>query len=172
MKVGVIVAVAGLTGTVGVAAAAPSDGWAAAHTSAACIPKIATIKGHTAVTGCGPAVATVKIGSKTYTFKDGTCSKDPAANSVLTLDLGTLVAGVTSNDAEPYFSLRFVNDGSLKIDNVTLDYGGKQILSVDSISVKDSSPAKGTFASTKSVLSSSTHFTGSWNCNGPVTATP
>jgi hypothetical protein len=170
MKLGVLVALAGLAGIVGVANAAASDHGAAAHTASACTPKIVTIKGHPAVTGCGPAVATVKIAGKTYEFKDGTCQKDSAANNLLTLNLGTLVAGVTSNDGKPYFSLTFVTEGSLKIDTVTVDYGGKKVLSVDEISVKDSNPSKGTFASTKSVLSSSTHFTGTWNCNGPVTA--
>jgi hypothetical protein len=169
MKLGVLIAVAGLAGTVGVANAAASDHGAAAHTTAACTPKIATINGHTAVTGCGPAVATVKIGNKTYKFKDGTCQKDSAAKNLLTLNLGTLVVGVTNNDKKPYFSLSFVTDGSLKIDTVTVYSGGKKVLSVDEISVKDSHPSKGTFTSKKSLLGSSTHFTGTWNCNGPVT---
>lgn len=169
MKLGVLIAVAGLAGAVGVGNAAASDHGAAAHTASACIPKIATINGHTAVTACGPALATVKIGSKTYKFKDGTCQKDSAAKNVLTLNLGTLVVGVTNNDKKPYFSLSFVTDGSLKIDTVTVYYGGKKVLAVDEISAKDSNPSKGTFTSKKSLLGSSTHFTGTWNCNGPVT---
>ncbi len=111
------------------------------------------------MSSCGPAVATVKIKSRTYAFKGGTCQKDSGANMVLSLNLGTLVAGAASNDGKPYMSLSFVTDGSLKIDTVTVYHGGKKLLSVDTVAVKDTDPSKGTFMSTKSVLSSSTHFT-------------
>lgn len=171
MKLRVLIAVAALAGTAGVATATASDHGARAHASA-CIPKITTVKGHTSVTSCGPAVATVKIGSRTYSFNGGTCEKDPAAHVLLMLDLGTLVAGMTGNDGQTYFSLQLITEGSLKIDTVTVYYGGKQLLSVDPISVQGSNPSAAAFTSTKSLLSGPVHFTGTWNCHGPVTAIP
>jgi hypothetical protein len=171
MKLPVLAAVVALAGTAGVATATASDHSALAHASA-CIPKISTAKGHTSVTSCGPAVATVKIGSRTYAFKDGTCQKDSAAHLVLTIDLGTLVVGATGNDGQTYFSLQLITAGSFKIDTVSVYYGGKQLLSADPISVQGSNPSAGAFTSTKSLLGGSVHFTGTWNCHGAVTAVP
>jgi hypothetical protein len=171
MKRAVFVAIAALAVSIGAAAAtAAGDHETTAHTAGACVPKIATIKGALAVTSCGPAAATIEIGKRTYTFKDGTCQHDSAAGNVLSLSLGTLVARDADNAGKPYFLLHFITAGSTKIDTVTLYEGGKHVLSVDPIAVKASHPSAGTFTSTKSLLGSPVRFTGTWNCHGPVTS--
>ena len=173
MKLPVLVAVTALACTAGVATAATaSDQSGMAHASS-CIPKISTTNGHTSVTTCGPASATVKIGSRTYSFKGGTCQKDTAAHLLLTLDIGTLIAGANSNDGgQTYFSLQLITEGSLKIDTVTVYSGGKKLLSVNSIAVAGSNLAAGSFTSAKGLLGGSVHFTGTWDCHGAVTAVP
>ena len=45
----------------------------ATTTRSACALRSTTIKGHKAVVYCGPASASLRIGGKTYTFKNGTC---------------------------------------------------------------------------------------------------
>ncbi|MGD0198487.1 MAG: hypothetical protein ABSC56_11370 [Solirubrobacteraceae bacterium] len=155
-----------------VSAAVASSSALAAHAASACIPTIKSVDGHTEVGYCGPATATLTIGGKTYKFSGGTCQKDPGANMPLSLTLGWIVAKVSANNGLPQFQLSLVTDGALKIDTVTADYGGKVLASVDSVSVKGSIPASGTFASAKGALSGSTALTGTWNCHGLVDSTP
>ena len=45
----------------------------ATTTRSECALRSNTIKGHKAVVYCGPATASLHIGGKTYTFKNGTC---------------------------------------------------------------------------------------------------
>ena len=46
-----------------------------------CTPKITTIGGHKAAVNCGPATATLRIGGKTYTFRDGFCEQSKSTGA-------------------------------------------------------------------------------------------
>jgi hypothetical protein len=156
----------------GVAGAAVTGASAAtAHVASSlppCIPKIKSAKGHSEVLYCGPATATLKIGGKTYDFKNGYCTKSAA--EPLSLTLGAIVVGVKNNNGLPQFSLS-VDHSSIKIDTVSADYGGKQLATADFVTLKGpSSLTSGTFASTKSVFGGSKPFTGSWNCHGGLSS--
>jgi hypothetical protein len=78
--VALLAAAVALTGTAVAGSATPP-----------CTPKVTTIGGKQAVVNCGPATATVKIGGKTYNFKNGFCQNSPANKEVLELSLGTTV---------------------------------------------------------------------------------
>jgi hypothetical protein len=174
MKLRVLALVVGLAGSAIASAAVVSAPASAAHAASACIPTIKSVKGHTEVGYCGPATATLQIGGKTYNFKGGSCQsqKSAAGNTPLSLTLGWIVTKGNGNYGLPLFQLSLLTSGSLKIDTVTADFGGKVLVSVDPVSLKGPIPSSGTFASTKSLLSGPKPFTGSWNCHGPVVATP
>jgi len=74
---------------------------AAAPTRAACTPGQSTVDGHTAMTFCGPAKATVKVNGKTYKFKGGSCIK---TSKYVNLNIGTVVLGAKKQKV-PYMSI-------------------------------------------------------------------
>jgi hypothetical protein len=76
-------------------------GAAAAPTRTACTPGQSTIDGRSAMTFCGPAKATVKVGGKTYAFKGGSCIK---TSTYVNVNIGTVVFGA-KNQKQPYFSV-------------------------------------------------------------------
>jgi hypothetical protein len=73
----------------------------AAPTRAACTPGQSTIDGHSAMTFCGPAKATVRVNGKTYALKGGSCLK---TGKYVNLNIGTVVLGAKSQKL-PYFSI-------------------------------------------------------------------
>jgi hypothetical protein len=170
MKIGVLAVGIALAGSAVATTAAAGASAGTAHSAAACVPSIKSVGGHSSIGYCGPATATLTIAGKIYSFKGGTCQKDPAAHSILSLTLGTIVVKSSTNGGLPMFGLSIVADGSLKIETVTADWGGKQLASVDDVTLKGSIPSAGTFTSTKSVFGGSHPFTGTWNCHGLVSS--
>lgn len=165
----VVLAALGLAavGPAAAAAGAAAPGHAASSSAPPCIPKISTASGHTVVAYCGPATATLKIGSKTYTFKNGYCGADPKAKITLQLTLGTIAQSKTQvNGGQPLFEMTFLNASVITIQTVNADYGGAKIISTGFVSAKGSIPSSGTF--TSKGLSVPAHFTGSWNCHGVI----
>ncbi|HST26728.1 MAG TPA: hypothetical protein VLJ76_12140, partial [Gaiellaceae bacterium] len=134
------------------AAAATAAAMAAATTptrvvsAPPCTPKLAKINGHEAAVNCGPATATLHIGGKTYTFRNGFCEQSKVAGAALELNLGTIVTGVKNNAGKSYFTITI---GSVHSTAAVgrADYGGKDLLgsATPLINVKGSIPAKGTF---------------------------
>ena len=164
---------AGIVTAIGAAGAIVFAGTSAAQVSAStsqppCLPKITSAKGHTEVDYCGPATATIKVGSKTYTFKAGYCRIDSKNKIAVQLALG-VISQVTSplNGGKPLFQLDAINADGLSIDTVTADWNGKHLETVGTVSLKGSIPSSGTFTS-KGFAS---HFSGSWNCHGVVVTT-
>ena len=154
--------------TFAIVASAVADGSAPARSATAppCIPKVGTVKGHVVVTYCGPATATIKIGSRTYTFKNGYCRKDPKNSIPLSLTMGE-ISQVRSpaNGGQPLFEMTVITIGKLTISHVNADSGGKVLDSIGTVALKGSFPSSGTFTSTGFA---SPHFTGSWKCNAPL----
>ena len=76
----------------------------ASTTRSDCGLRSTTIKGRKAVVYCGPATASLRVGGKTYTFKNGTCIW--AGSLILTI--GTQVNGVpasANNEGAPLIQL-------------------------------------------------------------------
>jgi hypothetical protein len=96
MRVGAPIVLAAIAIASGLAAGA-----AAAPTRAECTPGRSTIGGHSAMTFCGPAKATVKVKGKTYTFTGGSCTK---ASRYVNVNIGTVVLGARKQK-QPYFSI-------------------------------------------------------------------
>ena len=162
MKLAGIVAAAG---AVIFAAASTAQVSAATTSQPPCIPKISSANGHGEVDYCGPATATVKVGSKTYAFKGGYCRIDPKNKIAVQLDLGDIILVKSPvNGGKPLFQLSGINVGNLSIDTVTADWNGKQLETVGTVNLKGSIPSSGTFTS-KGFAS---HFSGSWDCHGVV----
>ena len=74
---------------------------AAAPRRAACMPGQTKVDGHSAMTFCGPAKATVHVAGKTLTFKGGSCLK---TGTSLTVNIGTVVFGIVKQKPS-YFGL-------------------------------------------------------------------
>lgn len=130
-----------------------------------CQPKMIKVGGYRAAVFCGPATATLKIGGKTYTFKDGLCQNSKAAGSALELDLGTLLSGGRGNAGKAYFSM-LVDHVRTTASVGGADYGGRDLMRgvLPLIDVKGNIPLEGTFTSTN--VGSGPTFSGSWNCHG------
>ena len=156
------------TFAVSILACAAADGSGTAHAATAppCIPKLGTASGHEVVSYCGPATATITIGRKTYSFKNGYCRKDTKNNIPLALTLGEIV-GVRSpvNGGQPLFEMTVLIIGKLTLPHVNADGAGKVLDSIGTVALKGSFPSSRTFTSTGLATP---HFTGSWKCNGPL----
>jgi hypothetical protein len=151
-----------------VGVAAISGTAVAGSTLPPCTPKVTKIGGKPAVIGCGPATATVKIGGKTYDFKNGFCERSPANKEALHLTLGTVVETAKPGSA-PFFDLT-VSTGTIAAVNA--NYHGKTIVVDGIVSVKGKIPSSGTFAQSVLGGGGKPKFTGSWNCHGVVYTTP
>jgi hypothetical protein len=135
-------------------------------TAPPCVPKVGSASGHEVVSYCGPATATVTIGKKTYSFKNGYCRKDTKNGIPLSLTLGEIV-GVQSpvNGGQPLFEMTVLTIGKVTSTHVNADSGGKVLDSLGTVALKGSFPSSGTFTSAGFATP---HFTGSWKCNGPL----
>jgi hypothetical protein len=151
-----------LTITVAEAAEGRGDN---ATTKAPCVAKPVTVNGSVGTQLCGPASANVKVGGKTYSFKEGFCAHDLQNKLALQLSLGTDVPVFGSgkpNHGRPFFELSLTTTaqkGTLE----SLDFAGRQLVPDDtpvSVSYKVGAALKGTFEG-KGV-------SGSWNCHGGI----
>ena len=110
-----------------------------------CTPKIATIGGHKAAVNCGPATATLRIGGKSYTFRNGFCEHSKSTGAAPELNLGTTVIGVKGNAGKADLSMLIdarlhspFGSGSV----FHADYGGRQILGQPDQGQSDTSPPR------------------------------
>lgn len=135
-----------------------------------CIPTASSSGGHTVVDYCGPARATLKVGGKTYSFKNGYCRTDAKNHIPLGLTLG-VIESVTSpvNGGQALFEMTDISTSGLAFATVNADYGGKKLDSVGTVKLQGSVPGSGTFTSTGFAKPS---FSGSWNCHGVVVSMP
>ena len=143
------------------AAACAVSSVATAASAPPCAPKVTTTGGKHTVVNCGPAVVTVHLAGKTYTFKNGFCIQNKAVGA-MELAEGTLVQGAKGNGGKPFISLLVTKSGPLA-SVFQADWGGKQLFGDTLISHTGSFPSKGSFTSTAGI-----HFTGTWDCHGVV----
>ena len=127
-----------------------------------CSAKFTKIDGHRALLDCGPATASLQLGGKTYNFKNGHCV---AGNGqYFSLDLGIAVVTGGANAGKPNLSI-FAESATFA--SLSASYGGKLIVSDSIIDLKSHGLLSGTFKSTTAV---GAPFTGSWKCNGTLSA--
>lgn len=94
---------------------------------AACKPGVHTIGKTTYRVYCGPASATVKLGRKTQSFRNGSCLRI-GATKVFTISIGTL----TISKGKPKYSFFGVavpsasHDGVYRRASIAWAYGGKR----------------------------------------------
>ena len=74
----------------------------AQRATTACTAGVKTVGGATERTFCGPAKATIKVGSKSFTIVQGTCT---ATSAYLSVNIGTVVPGRTTKNKPNYFGL-------------------------------------------------------------------
>jgi hypothetical protein len=82
---------------------------------------------------CGPAKATLHIGGKTFTFKNGACTR---TSKYVSVNIGTVVLGTTTKKKPDYFGLDVgripgskakpaASDGRYTGGTISIAYGGK-----------------------------------------------
>ena len=109
---------------------------AAGNASANCTPGVITYGGAQARVFCGPAKATLKIGTKVMKFSQGECLK---TSTYVSVNIGTVVLGQSNKPKPNYFGMNvgktFASndkpagkDGTYKNADVAIDYAGKGYL--------------------------------------------
>ncbi len=129
----------------------------ATATRSDCAPRSRTIKGHKAVVYCGPATASLHIGGKTYTFKNGTC----IWSGGLILTVGTQVDGIpasANNEGAPLIQL----SSSLGTGTVYA-YSGRFHLGMSLVKFTARGHSSGTFKG-REPLGATRPFTGTYRC--------
>jgi hypothetical protein len=160
MKPAIAVGLAALATTVMTASPTYAASIARTASTQSCAASSTKIDGEPAVNYCGPATATLAIGGKTYTFKNGICQSIHVSGIKLDITLGTIVQNKLSNNAgKPYFALDLSPGADSSLLNMA--YSGGKKLAGGIVSYSGSFTTKGTFKST-----SDTPFSGSWNCHG------
>jgi len=137
--------------------------------SGASCPVQTKVNGVSAIAYCGLATAKLKIGNKSYSFKNGYCQSIKTAGLTIDLELGTLVGtGEKGNAGKPYFVLQLYAGKQSRSDSVSAIYGGK-VITGEAVgvaakgSIIQSSSSKGTFTSSTPLPPK---LSGSWSCNG------
>jgi len=165
MKPAIAIGLAVLATTVMTASPIYAASVARTASTQSCAASNTKIDGEPAVNYCGPATATLAIGGKTYTFKDGVCQSIHVSGIKLDITLGTIVQNELSNNAgKPYFRLDLSPGKFSSILNAAYS-GGKKLAggaANGTVSYSGNVTTKGTFKSTVS----GTSFSGSWNCHG------
>ena len=106
-------------------------GGTASGRPAGCTPGVTQSKGVTARVFCGPATATVNVGGKSFSFRNGNCDR---AAQYVSVNIGTVMLGPVRNKPD-YFGLNVgrifgagapaPRDGTYRGGAVALDFGGK-----------------------------------------------
>ena len=152
LVIGLIAACAG--------AAFAATGFASSSPSAVagCTPGVHKIGGVSARTFCGPAKATVRLGTKTVAYKNGECSTSIGLFSV---NIGTVVLGNLKSKPEYLGVTAKAKAGVQAQQTVAVVHGGKSRGLIGTVTLK-AGLKSGTFSG--KVFGSSTKITGSFTC--------
>jgi hypothetical protein len=136
----------------------------ASAASAPCVAKPVTIKGAAGLALCGPATATVTVGGKTYTFRNGFCAEPITNSDSFQLTLGVDVpafGGPNNNGGKPGFSLDIAkHQTSAAVAFVY--FGGHELVKLAQVTLKGHGLPQGAFKGKTSA------FSGTWNCHGVI----
>ena len=132
----------------------------AARERTACTAGMTKVGGTPARTFCGPAKATVHIGSATVQFKGGQCETSSAGWSI---NIGTVVLGVTSKAKPEYFGIAGkAKTGKQTNAAVTFNHAGKGYAVTSNTVTLKPGLKSGTFSGT--AFGTSSPITGSFTC--------
>jgi hypothetical protein len=95
---------------------------APAGAGVSCTAGTRTVSGVTERTFCGSAKATVHVGSQTFGFSQGQCTKAP----YFAVNIGTVVLGASSKHLPEYFGVTAQKTGGkVKAIAIVFDHAGK-----------------------------------------------
>jgi hypothetical protein len=140
----------------------------------ACTPGVISFDGSTkARVFCGPAKATIHVGGKTLTFKNGSCER---TSKYVSVNIGTVVLGPTTKKKPDYFGIDVgqipgstakpaAKDGTYTGGAVAIVSGGKSYaVRGDTVKITlGGNRSKGTLAGTL-IFGGSGAVTGSFSC--------
>jgi hypothetical protein len=145
--------------TIAVAAlAAAAFGTASAQSAAACTAGVTKIGGATARTFCGPAKATVKLGSTTVSYAGGSCSKSSFGWSI---NVGTVVIGNAKKKPEYFGITAKASSGAHGNTGVAIVHSNKSYAVIGTVTLK-AGLKSGTFSG--KVFGSPQKISGSFSC--------
>ena len=147
-----------LIGVAVAALAAAALGTGSAHSAAACTAGVTKVGGSPARTFCGPAKATVKLGSATVSYHGGACSKSSFG---WTLNIGTVVLGNAKNKPEYFGITAKSSPGAQSNTGVAVVHSHKSYAVIGTVTLK-AGLKSGTFSG--KVFGSPTKITGSFSC--------
>lgn len=140
------------------ALAAAAFATTSAQSAAACTDGVTKIGGVQARTFCGPATATVKIGSKTVSYRGGSCSNSSFGWSI---NIGTVVLGNAKKKPEYFGVTANAKAGSQPKSTVAVVHSNKTYAVIGTVALK-AGLKSGTFSG--KVFGSPTKLTGSFHC--------
>jgi hypothetical protein len=141
------------------ALAAAALGTSSAQSAAAsCVAGVKQLNGVPARTFCGPAKATVKLGSTSVAYKQGSCSRSAAG---FTINIGTVVLGNLKKKPE-YFGITVkATAGAHANSGVAVVHAGKSYAVLGTVTLK-AGLKSGTFSG--KVFGSPTKIAGTFSC--------
>jgi hypothetical protein len=140
------------------AVAAAAFGTTSAQSAAACVAGVKKINSVPARTFCGPAKATVKLGSASVAYANGSCTKSTAG---FTINIGTVVIGNLKKKPE-YFGITVkATAGAHANSGVAVVHAGKSYSVLGNVTLK-AGLKSGTFSG--KVFGSPTKIAGSFSC--------
>jgi hypothetical protein len=147
-----------LMGVAVAALAAAALGTGSAHSAAACTAGITKVGGSPARTFCGPAKATVKLGSATVSYRGGSCS---TSSFGWTINIGTVVLGNAKNKPEYFGITTKAAPGAHGNAGVAVVHSHKSYAVIGAVTLKPGLKS-GTFSG--KVFGSPTKIAGSFSC--------
>ena len=147
-----------LIGVAVAALAAAALGTGSAQSAAACTAGVTKVGGSPARAFCGPAKATVKLGSATVSYHGGSCSKSSFGWSI---NIGTVVLGNAKNKPEYLGITAKGTPGAHGNSTVALVHSHKSYAVIGTVTLKGGLKS-GTFSG--KVFGSPTKIAGSFSC--------
>jgi hypothetical protein len=143
---------------IGAALAASAMASGSPQAAKACTPGVHKIGGVNARTFCGPAKASVRLGGKTITYKNGECSKSIGLFSV---NIGTVVLGNLKNKPEYFGVTATAKAGFQAKQTIAVVHAGKSKAIIGTVTLK-AGLKSGTFSG--KVFGSPATISGSFTC--------
>jgi hypothetical protein len=147
-----------LIGVAVAALAAAALGTGSAHSAAACTAGVTKVGGSPARTFCGPAKATVKIGSTAVSYRGGSCTKSSFGWSI---NIGTVVLGSAKTKPDYFGITARTSAGTQRNSAVAVVHSGKSYAVLGTVTLK-AGLKSGTFSG--KVFGSLAKLAGSFSC--------
>jgi hypothetical protein len=130
-----------------------------------CTPRVGSLDGRRSIAYCGPATVAIRIGARTYRFRNGLCD-DSLSAGALELSVGTLVQGAAGNAGRSFVSLIIARSPSAS-EAFEADASGRRLFGDSELATAGGRLSRGTFAPLLGPA-----FSGSWDCHGVIYSGP